>query len=58
MAYEELKQRQSAMWGSAPYQRVTETLPIEPSPACDLHGRVDRRCPPGGFPLEGDSQES
>lgn len=26
MAYEELKQRQSAMWGSGPYQRVTETL--------------------------------
>jgi 2-polyprenyl-3-methyl-5-hydroxy-6-metoxy-1,4-benzoquinol methylase len=26
VAYEELKQRQSVMWGSGPYQRVTETL--------------------------------
>lgn len=26
MAYEELKERQSAMWGNGPYQRVTETL--------------------------------
>ena len=26
MAFEELKQRQSAMWGAGPYQRVTETL--------------------------------
>src|SRR3954468_11845245 len=26
MAFEELKQRQSTMWGSGPYQRVTETL--------------------------------
>ena len=26
VAYEELKQRQSAMWGNGPYQRVTETL--------------------------------
>lgn len=26
MAYEELKQRQSAMWGNGPYQRITETL--------------------------------
>jgi hypothetical protein len=26
MAYEELKQRQSVMWGNGPYQRVTETL--------------------------------
>ena len=27
MAYEELKQRQSVMWGNGPYQRVTDTLP-------------------------------
>ena len=33
MAYEELKQRQSAMWGSGPYQRVTETI-------ADIHERV------------------
>ena len=26
MTYQELKQRQSAMWGNGPYQRVTETL--------------------------------
>jgi SAM-dependent methyltransferase len=33
MAYEELKQRQSVMWGNGPYQRVTETL-------TDLHEKV------------------
>jgi ubiquinone/menaquinone biosynthesis C-methylase UbiE len=26
MAHEELKQRQSAMWGNGPYQRITETI--------------------------------
>jgi SAM-dependent methyltransferase len=26
MAYEELKQRHSAMWGNGPYQRITETV--------------------------------
>lgn len=26
MAYEELKQRQSVVWGTGPYQRVTETI--------------------------------
>ena len=26
MAYEELKQRQSVVWGTGPYQRITETL--------------------------------
>jgi SAM-dependent methyltransferase len=26
VAYEELKQRQSVMWGNGPYQRITETL--------------------------------
>jgi SAM-dependent methyltransferase len=33
MAYEELKQRQSVMWGNGPYQRITETL-------TDIHERV------------------
>ena len=33
MAYEELKQRQSVMWGNGPYQRITQTLE-------DIHERV------------------
>ena len=33
MAYQELKQRQSVMWGNGPYQRVTETI-------TDIHERV------------------
>jgi SAM-dependent methyltransferase len=33
MGYEELKERQSVMWGNGPYQRVTETLG-------DIHERV------------------
>jgi SAM-dependent methyltransferase len=33
MAYQELKQRQSVMWGNGPYQRVTETI-------IDIHERV------------------
>ncbi len=33
MAYEELKERQSVMWGTGPYQRITETL-------TDIHERV------------------
>ena len=33
MAFEELKERQSVMWGNGPYQRVTETL-------VDIHERV------------------
>lgn len=33
MPYEELKQRQSVMWGIGPYQRITETL-------TDIHERV------------------
>jgi SAM-dependent methyltransferase len=42
MAYEELKQRQSVMWGKGPYQRVTETL-------TDIHERVmDRLAPESG----------
>src|ERR671918_2608986 len=32
MAHEELKQRQSVMWGNGPYQRITETIP-------DIHDR-------------------
>ena len=39
MAYEELKQRQSVMWGSGPYQRVTETL-------TDLHDLLLERLRP------------
>ena len=26
MAFEELKQKQSVMWGNGPYERVTDTL--------------------------------
>ena len=33
MAYEELKQRQSKIWGTGPYQRITETI-------TDVHARV------------------
>lgn len=33
MAYQELKERQSVMWGTGPYQRVTETI-------ADIHERV------------------
>jgi ubiquinone/menaquinone biosynthesis C-methylase UbiE len=33
MAFEELKQKQSTMWGTGPYQNVTETL-------TDIHERV------------------
>ena len=33
MAFEELKSKQSVMWGNGPYQRVTETL-------TDIHERV------------------
>jgi SAM-dependent methyltransferase len=39
VAYEELKQRQSAMWGKGPYQRITETL-------TDIHERVVERLAP------------
>ena len=39
MAYEELKQRQSTMWGTGPYQRVTETL-------TDIHAQVIERLEP------------
>ena len=40
MAYEELKQRQSVMWGNGPYQRITETL-------TDIHDAVVERLAPG-----------
>lgn len=33
MAYEELKARQSVLWGNGPYQRITETI-------IDIHERV------------------
>ena len=39
MAYEELKQRQSVMWGTGPYQRVTETI-------TDIHARVIEQLDP------------
>jgi ubiquinone/menaquinone biosynthesis C-methylase UbiE len=40
MAFEELKQRQSVMWGTGPYQRITETIH-------DIHERVVERLAPG-----------
>jgi len=40
MAYEELKERQSAMWGNGPYQRITETI-------ADIHEVVLERLAPG-----------
>ncbi len=39
MAYEELKERQSVMWGNGPYQRITETI-------VDIHERVVERLSP------------
>ena len=39
MAHEELKQRQSVMWGNGPYQRITETIP-------DIHELVIERLSP------------
>ena len=39
MAYEELKQRQSVMWGNGPYQRITETI-------VDIHDIVLERLAP------------
>jgi ubiquinone/menaquinone biosynthesis C-methylase UbiE len=39
MAYEELKERHSVMWGSGPYQRVTDTI-------ADIHERVVERLDP------------
>jgi SAM-dependent methyltransferase len=40
VAYEELKQRQSVMWGNGPYQRITETI-------TDIHEIVVDRLAPG-----------
>jgi 2-polyprenyl-3-methyl-5-hydroxy-6-metoxy-1,4-benzoquinol methylase len=40
VGYQELKQRQSVMWGTGPYQRVTETL-------TDMHELVIDRLAPG-----------
>jgi ubiquinone/menaquinone biosynthesis C-methylase UbiE len=40
LAYEELKQRQSVMWGNGPYQRITETI-------ADVHEVVVERLTPG-----------
>jgi SAM-dependent methyltransferase len=39
MAFEELKQRQSVMWGTGPYQRITETI-------TDIHEIVVERLAP------------
>lgn len=39
MAFEELKQRQSVMWGNGPYQRITDTL-------ADIHELVVSRLEP------------
>jgi ubiquinone/menaquinone biosynthesis C-methylase UbiE len=39
MAYEELKERQSKMWGTGPYQRITETI-------TDIHDVVLERLGP------------
>src|ERR687892_2754511 len=39
MAYEELKERQSVMWGKGPYQRITETI-------TDIHEVVVERLAP------------
>jgi ubiquinone/menaquinone biosynthesis C-methylase UbiE len=39
MAFEELKEKQSAMWGSGPYQKVTETI-------ADIHEMVVERLKP------------
>jgi ubiquinone/menaquinone biosynthesis C-methylase UbiE len=39
LSYEELKQRQSVMWGKGPYQRVTETI-------ADIHELIVERVPP------------
>jgi len=39
MAFEELKQRQSVMWGNGPYQRITETI-------IDIHDIVLERLAP------------
>lgn len=39
MAYEDLKQRQSVMWGNGPYQRITETI-------ADIHELVVERLSP------------
>ncbi len=39
MAFEELKAKQSVVWGTGPYQNVTETIP-------DIHERVIERLAP------------
>ena len=39
MAFEELKARQSVVWGSGPYQRITETI-------ADIHNHVVERMEP------------
>jgi SAM-dependent methyltransferase len=41
MAFEELKEKQGVMWGSGPYQNVTDTI-------ADIHVRVVERLAPSG----------
>src|SRR5256885_11672153 len=40
MSFEELKSKQSVMWGTGPYQNVTETI-------TDIHAAVVNRLKPG-----------
>jgi ubiquinone/menaquinone biosynthesis C-methylase UbiE len=63
MAFEELKQKQSVMWGNGPYQRITETLTdiheavidkLDPQPgdrwldlACGTGAMAERACAAG-----------
>jgi hypothetical protein len=51
MPYEELKQRQSVMWGNGPYQRVTETIG-------DIHERVIDALDPQPLPVRASSPAS
>ena len=39
MAFEELKERQSTVWGSAPYERVADAIP-------SMHDRLVERLAP------------
>jgi SAM-dependent methyltransferase len=68
MAYEELKERQSVIWGTGPYQRVTETITdiheqvvtaLDPRPGVDWldlacgTGAVAERAAAGGATVTG-----
>jgi hypothetical protein len=44
MAFEELKERQSGMWGNGPYQNITETVSDIHAIVIKLrHGVIDLR---------------